>query len=105
MGDGLEPVYRLFNGAIATGLVGLVHGGLDATETGRNMPNLAHQLLNYVPLASAATYVASSRYGLQFWESRTFAGAGTTLIAGITEMIGYTIGVTGVSCIRSVINK
>ncbi len=89
IGDGVKPLFRGTIAAILSGLVGVVHGGIDSSL---EMPGFAHEVLTYTPAGLSAIVTATSKYGLQGVGERTGAGMISGGISTATTGAGYLIG-------------
>ncbi len=89
MGDGIEPAINIVIGAALSGLVGIVHGGLDsATE----IPGWAHEAMNYAPASVSVALTASSKYGLKSSGERIGVGILSGAVSAGVTSAGYLLG-------------
>ncbi len=89
MGDGIEPYITGAITAVASGIVGIVHGGLDSSV---EMPGFSHELMNYAPAGLSALATATSEYGLKGQNERIGAGVISAGVSGAATGVGYLIG-------------
>ncbi len=99
MGDGIEPFLKLGAAAIASGIVGVIHGGLDSTT---EIPGFAHEAMNYAPAGLSALLTATSKYGLHSTGERIGAGVISAGVSAATTAVGYFVGRVIVTGFRNV---
>ncbi len=89
MEEKFKPLVKGTIAALISGVVGVVHGGLDSVV---DMPGVSHEVLTYAPAGISAIVLATSEYGLSGRSERMEAGALSLGISGATTAVGYLVG-------------
>ena len=84
-----EPLVKVGGGVIISGLVGLIHGGLDATG---EMPGLAHGILAYAPAGVSALVTATRKNGIEEPVERVGYGLLSAGVSSVATAAGYLVG-------------